>query len=306
MAFINTVVGRAAASIWNLKLGAATTNAVLAQINALGANDAAVSGVVNSAFNSVYSSYSNADIAAAFVNNLGVTGTARADGLALVLAELNGVDSAARGAKLLEIANLFSQLETDATYGAAARAFNAKVAAAVIYSGQAGTVDATFAGSGAVTSFYLTTGQDFLQGTPGDDLFLAYEFAGVGTLQSGDVINGGAGNDTLYADLRADTHNIITPILTNIENVAFRAQTVAGTTGDNNISDVNRVVIDAERIDGEKRYESNNSRADLIIEDVRIASSQITKDITVAFVESDPGHVDFALYFDQQDRKSVV
>lgn len=50
---------------------------------------------------------------------------------------------------------------------------------------------------------------------------------------------------------------------------------------------------------GVNHWESNNSRADLIVEDVRILDSQITKDITVAFVESDPGNVDFGLYFDQ-------
>ena len=49
MAFINTVVGRAAASIWGLKLGNATMNAVLAQVNVLGANDAAVAAVFMSA-----------------------------------------------------------------------------------------------------------------------------------------------------------------------------------------------------------------------------------------------------------------
>ena len=73
-------------------------------------------------------------------------------------------------------------------------------------------------------------------------------------------------------------------------------------TGDNNIAGVG--IIDAERSVGVTHWESNNSRADLIIEDVRIGASQITKDITIAFVESDPGHVDFGVYFDQYSLRS--
>jgi hypothetical protein len=50
---------------------------------------------------------------------------------------------------------------------------------------------------------------------------------------------------------------------------------------------------------GVTRWESNNSRSDVIIEDVRIGNSQKTKDITIAMVETDPGNVDFGVYFDQ-------
>jgi hypothetical protein len=298
MAFINTVVGRAAASIWGLKLGNATTNAVLAQVNALGANDAAVAAVVNSAFNSVYGSYSNADLAAAFANNLGLTGTARDDGIAYTVAQLDGVSADARGGSLLDIATLFSGLTGDATYGNFARSFNAKVDAAVDYAAQTGTVDSPMAGWDGNSWFTLSGLQDYVVGTPGDDIINAYEFNGASTLQSGDFVDGGAGNDLLYADV-INEFDAVTPITRNVESIAFRAQDNGSSSGGNNTSGENITTIDAERIDGENRYESNNSRADLIIEDVRIAASQITKNITIAMVETDPGNVDFGVYFDQ-------
>ncbi|MCP5289722.1 MAG: hypothetical protein H6931_11480 [Burkholderiaceae bacterium] len=302
MAFINTVVGRAAASIWGLKLGNATMNAVLAQVNALGANDAAVAAVVNNAFNSVYGTYSNADMAAAFVNNLGLTGAARDDGIAYTVAQLDAVAADARGGKLMEIADLFSGLVNDAAYGSFARAFNAKVDAAVNYSGQAGTVDSPLAGWNGNAWFTLSGLQDYVVGTPGDDIINAWEFDGDATLQSGDFVDGGNGSDLLYADLIND-FDVVTPITRNVESLAFRVQDHGANDGDNNVEG-EATTVDAERIDGETRYESNNSRGDLIIEDVRIASSQITKDITIAFVESDPGNVDFGVYFDQHSLRA--
>ncbi len=303
MAFINTVVGRAAASIWGLKLGNATTNAVLAQINAQGGSDAAIAAVVNSAFNTIYASYSNADIAAAFVNNLGVTGAAATDGIALVTAELDAAAAGTRGATLMAVANVFAGMGADATYGAFARAFNARVDAAVDYSAQAGTVDSPFGGWTGNSFFTLSGAQDYVVGTPGDDIINAWEFAGMSTLQSGDFVDGGAGNDLLYADL-INQGDAITPISRNVETVAYRVQDLGTAPGDNNVSDAGRVTVDAQRIDGELRYENNNSRADLIIEDVRIAASQITKDITIAMVETDPGHVDFGVYFDQHSLRA--
>lgn len=46
-------------------------------------------------------------------------------------------------------------------------------------------------------TFTLTSGTDALNGTSDNDLFLAGEAAGLATLTVGDMINGGAGNDTL-------------------------------------------------------------------------------------------------------------
>ena len=155
----------------------------------------------------------------------------------------------------------------------------------------------TDAVAGAGGSFKLGMGQDDVTGTSGNDTFTARIFDNQNTLQSGDAINGGAGNDTLVADIGNSQNFAITPELTSVENVKIRVQADQIDSGDNNIAGVG--IIDAERSVGVTHWESNNSRADLIVEDVRIAASQITKDITIAMVETDPGHVDFGVYFDQ-------
>jgi len=296
MAFNNTLVARAAASIWGLKLGNATMNAVLAQANANGGN---LTPIINSAFNESYASTSDAAIASIVVANLGLTGAAATNGAAFIVGQLAPVPDAERGAALASIVNLFSGLTADPVYGAAATAFNAKVALAVAHASTPGTLDGPISDLPSMTSFELDLDRDSITGTSGNDTFNAYIFNNSNTLQSGDMINGGAGTDTLFADMGNSQSFAVTPITTGVENIVIRGQSRSFDTGDNNVAGAGRVLIDAERISGELRYESNNSRADVMIEDVRIAPSQITKDITIAFVQSDPGNVDFGVYFDQ-------
>ena len=315
MAFNNTIIARVAASVWGLKLGNATMNAALVQANGTGGVDA----VINGAFNDSYSQVDNATISAMVVANLGLTGAAATAGPAYLVAALDDVPAAARGATISGVVALFSGLSSDATYGAAATAFNAKVAAATAYSGTAGSLDAVLGSLPSATSFNLTLGQDNLTGTAGADTFTAYIFDNNNSLQSADQTHGGAGTDTLFADMGSSQAFAVTPITTGVENIVICAQSdTVNQGGQNNPGNTPRVTIDAERINGADRFESNNSRSDVIIEDVRILPSQITKDITVAWVESDPGHVDYGVYFDQYslrnqtsasssiDRKSVV
>ena len=295
MAFNNTVLARAAASIFGLQLGFVTTQAVLAQANAAGGS---LNSIINSAFNGSFAGVSNASVAAMFVNNLGLTGAARVDGTAYVLQQLNAAAPGTRGATLAEITGLFSGLAGDPAYGVFANSFNARVAAAVVYSSTAGTQDAALGPVPSATSFNLSLGMDTLTGSAGNDTFTARILGSAATLESGDFIDGGAGTDTLFADMAGAAFSV-TPETVRVENIVIRAQARASDTGDNNVAGEGRVNIDAERIVGASRFESNNSRADLIIEDVRILPSQITKDITIAFVQSDPGNVDFGVYFDQ-------
>lgn len=296
MAFNNTVVARAAASIWGLKLGYATMQAALAQANTASGG---VNSVINSAFNDSFGRVSNADVAATVVANLGLTGAAATEGTAYLVSQMASVPAGERGAKISEVMALFSGLSNDPVYGAAARDFNTKVAGAVAHSSTAGSMDAPLGFLPSAGSFFLTLGQDNMTGTPGNDEFNAYIFDNSNSLQSADRIDGGAGNDTLFADMGASQAFAVTPITTGVENIVIRGQSGATAQGQNNVGATGRVQIDAERIVGATRFESNNSRSDVIIEDVRILPSQITKDITVAWVESDPGHVDYGVYFDQ-------
>jgi hypothetical protein len=151
----------------------------------------------------------------------------------------------------------------------------------------------------ASLSASLTTGQDNIVGTTGNDTFTARIFDNSNTLQSGDKIAGGGGTDTLSADIGNSQKFAITAETSDVETVSIRAQAVSTDSTDNNTASTSEVQIDAQRMVGVNQWESNNSRADLLIEDVRILDTQITKDITIAMVETDPGHVDYGVYFDQ-------
>lgn len=187
--------------------------------------------------------------------------------------------------------------------------YNATEAAAAVSSvdGSAKSVEdakAIIDGDGVTMS--LTTGQDALTGTDKADTFNAFIFDNKNTAQSGDSVDGGGGTDRLYADIGTSQGFAITLHTESVEQLAVRAESSANSDStDNNLT--SGVQIDAERMVGTDWYESNESRADVIIEDVRIerkaaygdAQDQITKDITVAMVSTDAGNVDLGVYFDQ-------
>ncbi|PIF04232.1 MAG: hypothetical protein CSA86_02620 [Arcobacter sp.] len=162
-------------------------------------------------------------------------------------------------------------------------------------------------GSEVGSEFMLTVNQDDLSGTTGADTFKAYIFDNQNTAQSGDMIDGKAGNDRLEADIGNSQNFAITLHTDSVDQFAVRAQddNSGDDSSDNNMA--NNVQIDAERMVSTDWYESNNSRADVVIEDVRIErkdayndeDDQITQNITVAMVSTDPGDVDLDVYFDQ-------
>src|SRR5690606_6062499 len=67
----------------------------------------------------------------------------------------------------------------------------------------------------------LTAGQDVEVGTGNDDTFLATN----GTINSPDVLDGGAGDDTL--EIRAEGSFNVAPELTSIENIIIKGSSVA-------------------------------------------------------------------------------
>jgi hypothetical protein len=153
-------------------------------------------------------------------------------------------------------------------------------------------------------SFDPTTGGvngfDNLVGTSGSDTFHAES----GALISGDRIDGGSGRDALTAFFESEGFGgaPISARTTSVESVYVTNQAVDFSNGDNNIEGGGQdVAIDGGRMVGVDRWEDFDSRADLVIEDARDdddTDGTFTGDITVAMVSTDPGNVDYAVYFD--------
>ena len=149
----------------------------------------------------------------------------------------------------------------------------------------------------------LVDGVDNVAGTANNDTINAYIYDNNNSLESGDMIDGGTGTDTLNADIGNSQAFAITAHTTSVENFTVRAQSNDTENAENNTQGA--VQIDAERMVGTDKYTSEESRADVIIEDVRIDANQITKDITIAMVSTDAGAVDMGVYFDQHSLRAA-
>jgi S-layer protein len=211
-----TVLARVAGALYNTQM----SNATYAEVAAL---DPAT--LTNALYARDFSMVTDATVATTLVTNLGLTSVA---GLTnWVAAQLTAAGSN-KGAKVVELLNGFAQMSADATYGAAATAFNTKVDAALALSQTVGNKGGTFAAAGTVianATFTLTTGADTtLVGGAGDDVFNGNisATAAVITATTGDVLPGGAGNDTLNLTV-VDAANPGLLQTSGIENVTVKA-----------------------------------------------------------------------------------
>ena len=148
----------------------------------------------------------------------------------------------------------------------------------------------------------LTVGQDDLTGSAGNDGFTAWIFNNTNSAQSGDMIDGGAGTDTLVAEIGDSQNFAISLKTTSVEVAEFRAQAQSTDSSDNDIQDGGTdgidegVQIDAQDMDGTVEFWSTDSRANLTIEDVRENSNTVT----LGWRNTDAGDVNFETYFDTQ------
>jgi hypothetical protein len=147
----------------------------------------------------------------------------------------------------------------------------------------------------------LTIGQDNITGTAGDDMFAAWIFDNQNSAQSGDVINGGLGFDTLMAEIGNSQNFAISLKTTSVEAAYFRAQAASSDSADNDIddSDVDDGLdqdqqIDAQDMSGTEQFWSTSSRANLTIEDIQRNSHETT----IGWQNSDSGDVSYEVYFD--------
>jgi len=183
-------------------------------------------------FGTGFASLSENELSTKILGNLGVLPN---PGLqAAVKDYLVSVGKANVGIVALQLANILSGLETatgdQAGFNAAAVKWNNEVTASYTYSANPANTSASPVGSddGAVTgvTLALTTADDFLspqaaeakfKTTANNDTIVATT---AGTLKSGDVIDGGAGTDTLRAELDATNY---APTVTNVENFFIKA-----------------------------------------------------------------------------------
>ncbi len=202
-----------AGALFGVQVGTTT----MAQVNADITSNGGLANTLNGYYASSFGNVANATVAASVAANLGLTGDALASGTAYITAQLNGAAAGARGAVISNILDLFAGLASDATFGAAATAWNAKVDAANAYTGAANVAIGSTVSQG--TAFTLTAGVDTPAGTAGNDTFNAT----AATFSASDVLIGGAGTDTLnIVNSGATPFSTPSASVTGIEQVSIK------------------------------------------------------------------------------------
>ena len=232
-------------------VGAAPGAAILSELAevvdaGLSLNDLAIAIANNPAFKVLYPSFlTNTEFATNYLTALmgsEVDSTTLSSSVDVMVADLNA--GMHRGAAMYKaISTLSATAETDANLGAAAAALNNKTEVAVHYSvttqqssnslddlkavvngvtssdatvtSKKAEIDGTAA---AGTEFTLTTGLNNVKGTTLNDTILGIVGTGA-TFTVGDIIDGGAGSDTLRIATDAATVNSSTAQVSNVEHL---------------------------------------------------------------------------------------
>ena len=210
------------------------------QVAEAGTTDASQIAFAN-AFGASFAGLSDAALSAQVLGNLGVLPNAELEAAVTQYFADNGL--ANRGLVVLQLGQILSTLETAPApqdiFNAAAAAWNTEVEKSFIYSSNSANTTA-YVGDFAPTpvdqgqTYTLTTGQDNVQGTGGNDKILGVFDAGAtsnqNTLTAADVINGGAGKDSLMATLANGAAGVLPAAqYSNLEN--FFIRNVSGTNG---------------------------------------------------------------------------
>ncbi len=153
-------------------------------------------------------------------------------------------------------------------------------------------------------TFLLTSATDVMTGTSDDDEFLAYiqqnPFAGgvSNSLSSADRLDGGAGNDRLYAEITGEFVGVvgnvstidIQPRVSNIETIQFEARESTFLTAEDFLTG-GPVVVDAKNITDHEEIGSYYSDGDLKIENLTTLTSsgtaRNTSEITITMDHTD-------------------
>ncbi|MBV5299919.1 MAG: hypothetical protein JZU64_17745, partial [Rhodoferax sp.] len=272
---------------------------------------------------------SDALLATTVLDNMGINNAALNDALVSYFAAA----PADRGYVILQLSQILTAIADPAhpqhaTYGAAADAWNSSQAAAYIYSSN--PLNVVPAPSSELPDVPVTSGtvftasSDDIPGSSLDDLFNAplsqNDFAGgvSNTLSSADKLHGGAGTDTLKAELVPEFFGVtgnnqidVQPKISAVEAITFEARDA----GANLISTKGEVItVDAKYITGHNSIGSKFSDGDLIIENLTTLTRPVTetdngaprdtKVITITMdhtddFNSDGDASDLTVYFDE-------
>jgi len=273
-----------AGALYGVQVGSVT----MAQVNSDIISSGGLSKALNGYYAASFGSVSTTTVGTNVATNLGLTGAALTAGASYITAQLNAATAGTRGEVINNILNVFSGLSSDATFGAAATSWNAKVNAAAAYKG----ADNIAMGSG--TTYQLSVNLDDVVGSAGTDIFNARVVQNVNgeqtnQLATGDFINGGAGTDTLTAKviaaspLNAGPMMSIAPETVDVENVAFTAlRSIASS------SSAETVEINAKFMNGLDKISSVQSDASLLVTNVNTltdsgvyAEKRLTESLTV-------------------------
>lgn len=261
-----------------------------------------------------------AELAVMVLENVGITATTiPAESYNILLAA--GTDYIAFhgtqniGIIALQFGQIISGLEGDVTFGNAAKAWNAEVLAAYNYSSNPvnGTPQ-TGEGVPGNSNIILTVGQDVLTGSGADDTFKANVSQNslgqqVNTLGSGDILEGGAGFDTLAAKITGGIYGGIStnmPIQAETNSVEYiQLQAVLADVGlAGSLLGRDQVYVNAKDMVGVKTISSNYSDASLTVLDLTTKGSSQLSDLTVNMSYTNNSNSvraesDFTVLFDQ-------
>lgn len=270
------------------RLAGALYNEYLSNASYLEVSTTAPATVAANWLSNDFSGKTDAELATTILTNLGLTSITGLDNWVAAQLTAAGSTAAAKGAALVSMLNGYAGMTADATYGTYATSFNAKVAASLTASQTDGAAGGVFDESDAVVvtdkNITLTSSLNYLVGAAGggagNDNFLALAS---GDLSAGDVIEGGAGTDTLLSRHTITAATTIAPSTTGVEILKVRLDH-DGLSGDA----VTYTLADAVGVTEVQSYRSVNSgtAADAVL---TFSGAGMTTGVTLAIVGGDAG-----------------
>jgi hypothetical protein len=270
------------------RLAGALYNEYLSNASYLEVSTTAPATVAANFLSNDFAGKTDAELATTILTNLGLNTVAGLDNWVAAQLTAAGTTAAAKGAALVGMLNSYANMTADATYGASATSFNAKVAASLTASQTTGAAGGSFATSDAVVvtnqNISLTSSLDYLAGEDaggaGNDSFLALAS---GELATGDVVHGGDGNDTLTSRHTITEALTVSPELNSVETVKVRLDADGGAA-----DAVSYSLVDAVGVTEVQSYRSVNSgsTADPVL---TFSGTGMTTGVTLAIVGGDTG-----------------